>query len=170
MTDEVTGHIAPPAAEREEPAVAPADAAEQRVVSITHSQVTGLRAREATIAHSTVDSLSAERADVSHSMVRHVDAKLAQLSETRAVRVEGGRVVVERGGVLGLIAEQGRFVRSRVGVSISKQAEMKDTSVAVHIGGLRGDVRPVVSTPAAIGFGAGLGLVLLGVGRLLRRR
>ncbi len=140
-------------------------------VVITASQVSGLHATHAEISHSSIDSLDAERVDLSHSRARRIEGRLVQMTEAVAIRVEGKRVVAENTRVVGLISDQARFVRSRVGVAITRQTELSaDSRIFVHIGPLRSDVRPAVTTPTALAFGAGVGLALAAGLRLLGRR
>jgi len=152
------------------PGAAPAEAPEPQPVVITGSQVTGLHASHAEILQSSVDSLEAERVDLSHSRARQIEGRLVQMSNSVAIRVEGKRVVAENTRVVGLISEQARFVRSRVGLAITRQTELSaDSRILVHIGPLRSEVRPMVATRTALAFGAGAGLALAVGLRLLGR-
>ncbi len=140
-------------------------------VVITGSQVTGLHATHAEISQSSIESLNAERVDLSHSRARQIEGRLVQMTEAAAIRVEGKRIVAENTRVVGIISDQARFVRSRVGFAITRQTELSaDSRIFFHIGPLRSDVRPTVTTPAALAFGAGVGLALAAGLRLLGRR
>lgn len=140
-------------------------------VVITGSQVTGLRATHAEISQSSIDSLDAERVDLSHSHARQIEGRLVQMTDAVAIRVEGKRIVAENTRVVGIISDQARFVRSRIGLAITRQTELSaDSRILVHLGPLRSDIRPTVTTPTALAFGAGVGLVLTAGLRLLGRR
>lgn len=144
---------------------------EQRPIVISASQVSGLRATTVKIGQSSVESVNAERVDLTGSRAQRVEGRLIQMDHSRAVRVEGTRVVAESSRVGGLIADQARFVRSRVMLVISRQTEVSaDSRVLVHIGPLRPTIRPMVSTRTAAAFGASAGLALAAGLRLLGRR
>lgn len=150
------------ATDGEEPSGGVTDAgAEQRPIVITGSQVSGLRATQVKIIDSMVESVDAERVDLTDSRARRIEARLVQMEGAQAIRVEGKRVVAQDTWIAGLIAEQARFVRSRVLVSVSRQTELgTDSRIFVHVGPLRSTVRPMVSTRTAAAFGAGAGLAL----------
>ena len=149
----------------------PVESPEPRPVAITGSQVTGLHASHAEILQSSIDSLEAERVDLSHSRARQIEGRLVQMTSSVAIRVEGKRVVAENTRVVGLISDQTRFVRSRVGLAITRQTELSaDSRIFIHIGPLRSEVRPMVATRTALAFGAGTGLALAAGLRLLGRR
>jgi hypothetical protein len=155
------------------PGAAPADdTTETRPVEISQSQVTGLRAAQVSIRDSRVDTLTAERADLTKVFAQHVNGRLVQMDESTAVRVEAKRLVAEKSRMVGIVAEQARFVRSRVGFVVARQVELSaDSRIVIHVGPLRSGVRPTVSTRTAAGFGAGLGAALaIGIGLLGRRR
>ena len=144
---------------------------ERRPIVISSSQVTGLRATTVEIQRSSVEAVHAERVDLAHSSARQVEGRLVQLDQSRAIRVEGTRIVAESTRVGGLIADQARFVRSRVILVVARQAEVSaDSRIFVHAGPLRSSVRPVVGTPTAAAFGVGVGLALAAGLRLLGRR
>lgn len=140
-------------------------------VVITASQVSGMHAAHAEISQSSIESLNAERVDLLHSRARQVEGRLVQMTEAVAIRVEGKRVVAENTRVVGLISDQARFVRSRVGIAITRQTELSaDSRILVHVGPLCSDIRPAVTTRTALAFGAGVGLALAaGLGLLGRR-
>lgn len=169
--DEATGALA--AAERDGARSAADDAGpspEQRPVIISSSQVSGLRATTVEINASSVADVHAERVDLTRSSAQRVEGRLVQLERAQAVRVEGTRIVAETTRVGGLIADQARFVRSRVVLVVSRQTEVSaDSRVFVHIGPLRSSVRPTVATRTAVAFGAGFGLALAAGVRLLGR-
>ena len=159
-----------PAAEHPVPDDA-AEPAEQRPIVISSSQVSDLRATTVEIRDSSVDTVHAERVDLTGSRARQVEGRLVQLEQSQAIRVEGTRVVAESTRVGGLIADQARFVRSRVVLVISRQTEVSaDSRILIHIGPLRSTVRPMVSTRTAAAFGAGAGLALAVGVRVLGRR
>ena len=141
-------------------------------VTISESQVTGLRATSATISDSRIESLTSQRTDLNHSFAQRIETKLAQLNQSTAVRIETDRLVAEDSRAVGIIAQQARFVRSRVGFVISPQVELGSNSrILVHLGPLKSTASPAVSTRTAAAFGAGLGAALtIGLGVLRRRR
>lgn len=144
---------------------------EQRPVTITGSQVSGLRATRVEIRDSMVESVDAERVDLTDSRAGRVDGRLVQMEGSRAIRVEGKRVVAQGSSIGGLIAEQARFVRSRVLISVSRNTELgTDSRIFVHVGPLPATVRPVVTARTAAAFGAGAGLALAAGFRLFGRR
>lgn len=146
--------------------------AEPGPVVISGSHVVGLRATRAEISGSSVEDVQADRVDLTQGRARNIAAKMVQIRQASAIRVEGDRVVAEQTAVVGLIAGQARFVRSRIGVAISRQVELgTDSRIFVHIGPLSSAARPMVGTRTAAAFGAGLGLALVaGFAALGRRR
>jgi hypothetical protein len=93
-----------------------------------------------------------------------------QLVNSGAVKVQAERAVVQNGGVVLLQADELRMVKSKaVVVTAGRMSTEGNVQSLVHIGPVEGEIRTVFTPQSAIGFGAGIGLVLFILGGLFRR-
>jgi hypothetical protein len=137
---------------------------------LLYADAGNIQATNVTMEHSGADSITAERVTVDHSDVRSLDANSVQLVNSGAIKVQAERAVVQNGGVVLLQADEVRMVNSKaVVVSAGRISTEGNVQTVVHFGPVEGEIRTVFTPQSAIGFGAGVGFVLLILGGLFRR-
>ena len=129
-----------------------------------------VEATNVTLEHSGAEKITAERVTVEHSDVRSLDAKSVQMVNSGALKVQAERAVFQNGGAVVVNAEEVRLVKSKaVVVKAGRLTTEGNVQTLLHIGPVEGEIRSVFTSQSAIGFGAGLGFVLIILGGIFRR-
>ncbi|MEA2528193.1 MAG: hypothetical protein QOF73_5420 [Thermomicrobiales bacterium] len=116
------------------------------------------------------ESIRAERVTMDHSGAKTLEAKSAQLVYSGVMLLKTERAVMQGGSAVVVSASEARLVKSRVlAVIADRQTAEGELKTLVHVGSSDGCIRPVFDGKGALGFGAGVGLVVLVFGRLLGR-
>lgn len=109
---------------------------------------------------SEAEHVAADRVTVEQSAVDAVEARSVQLQRCRCERVDAERAVALHSRIGRLSAGDLRLVRSWALAVFSDQAHLEESRVLVFAGRADGDVRPVLTVPAAALTGAVAGIVL----------
>jgi hypothetical protein len=125
---------------------------------------------EVQLSKSSAENVNGERVRLERSSAVNVEGRLVQLDNSSAVRVDSSRVAMQNGAALGVVAEQARFVRSRVIFSVARAADVdENTKIFMHIGPTMPCTKPTFGAGGAFGLGAGLGVALFALKRLVQR-
>jgi hypothetical protein len=137
---------------------------------LLYADAGNVEATNVTLEHSGAEKITAERATVEHSDVKSLDAKSVQMVNSGALKVKAERAVFQNGGAVIVNADELRFVKSKaVIVNAGRVTTEGNVQSMLHIGPVEGDIRTVFTPQSAIGFGAGLGIVLIFLGGIFRR-
>lgn len=137
---------------------------------LLRSDAGDVEATTITMDRSGAEQVTAERVVMTKSGARTVEARSAQLDDSGAMTIQAEQVVLQSSSAMAVIAEDARIVNSKVGLVSAGTATFEPGSrVFLFAGTTEGEVRPVMDVAAAAAFGAGLGFVLLLIGRLFRR-
>jgi hypothetical protein len=137
---------------------------------LLYADAGNVEATNVTLEHSGADKITAERVTVEHSDVRSLDAKSVQFVNSGALKVQAERAVFQNGGAVVVQADDLRMVKSKaVVVNAGRVTTEGNVQTLLHIGPVEGEIRTIITPQTAIGFGAGLGFVLLVVGGIFRR-
>ena len=116
------------------------------------------------------ESITAERVTMDHSGAKSLDARSAQLTNSGVVFLKSERAVIQNGSAVIVSAGEARFVKSSaLAVFAGNVSAEGDLKTLLHVGPSEGCVRPVLDGKGAVGLGAAFGLVVLVLGRLIRR-
>jgi hypothetical protein len=137
---------------------------------LLYADAGNVEATNVTLEHSGADKITADRVTVEHSDVRLLDAKSVQMVNSGALKVQAERAVFQNGGAVIVQADEVRMVKSKaVVVNAGRLTTEGNVQTVLHIGPVEGEIRTVMTPQSAIGFGAGLGFVLLILGGVFRR-
>jgi hypothetical protein len=136
-----------------------------------------LRAEAGDVAATTVamdragaEQVTAERVVMTNSGARTVEARSAQVDRSGILAVHSEKAVFSNSTAIAIATEEARIVRSRVFALKADRATIEaGAKVAIYAGPADENIRPLVDVRGAAAFGAGLGVVLLLLGSLLRR-
>lgn len=141
-----------------------------QTATIKHADAERVEATEVQMFHSNADHVQGERVRMEQSNAVNIESRLVQLENSNAVRVDSSRVVLQNGSAIGVVAEQARFVRSRVIFSVARAADIDEqTKIFMHIGPTLPCAKPTFGVGGAFGLGAGIGVALFALKRLFRR-
>ena len=116
------------------------------------------------------ESITAERVTMDHSGAKSLEAKSAQLTNSGAAFLKAERAVIQNGSAFVVSANEARLVKSSaVALFAGNVTAEGDLKTLLHVGPSEGCVKPVFDGKGAIGLGAAFGLVVLVLGRLIRR-
>jgi hypothetical protein len=116
------------------------------------------------------EQVTADRVTMDRSGAQRINARSAQLDRSGALQLQSERAVLQSSSAWLVAAQEARLVKSRVIAVIAGHAEIDgETRSLLLIGPTSGNVKTVVTPAGAVGFGAGLGLILI-IGRALARR
>jgi hypothetical protein len=137
---------------------------------LLRSDAGDVEATTVTMDRSGAEQVTAERVVMTKSGARTVEARSVQMDDSGAMSVQAEQAVLQSGSALAIIAEEARVVNSKVGVVSAGTATFEPGSrIVLFAGNAEGEVRTVVDAAGAAAFGAALGVVLLLLGRLIRR-
>ena len=137
---------------------------------LLRSDAGDIEATTITMDRSGAEQVTAERVVMTKSGARTVEARSAQLDDSGAMTIQAEQVVLQSSSAMAVIAEEARIVNSKVGLVSAGTATFEPGArVFLFAGTTESEVRPVMDVAAATAFGAGLGFVLLIIGRLVRR-
>jgi hypothetical protein len=129
-----------------------------------------VKATTVSMDRSGAESITAERVTMDHSGAKSLEAKSAQLTNSGAAFLKAERAVIQNGSAVFVSANEARLVKSSaVAVFAGNLTAEGDLKTLLHVGPSEGCIRPVFDAKSAVGLGAGFGLVVLVLGRLLRR-
>ena len=116
------------------------------------------------------ERVTAERVVMTNSGARTVEARSAQVDRSGILAVRSDKAVFSNSTAIAIATEEVRIVRSRVFALKADRATIESGArVAIYAGPGDENVRPLADVRGAAAFGAGLGVVLLLLGSLLRR-
>jgi len=136
-----------------------------------------LRAEAGDVAATTVamdragaEQVTAERVVMTNSGARTVEARSAQVDRSGILAVRSDKAVFSNSTAVAIATEEARIVRSRVVALKADHATIEaGAKIAIYAGPADENIRPLADVRGAAAFGAGLGVVLLVLGSLLRR-
>jgi hypothetical protein len=116
------------------------------------------------------EQVTAERVVMTNSGARTVEARSAQVDRSGIPAVRSDKAVFSNSTAIAIATEEARIVRSRVLMLKADRATIEaGARVAIYVGPADEKMRPLADVRGAAAFGAGLGVVLLLLGSLLRR-
>lgn len=137
---------------------------------LLRGEATDVRAEHVNMEQSGAEKVTAERVVMTNSGARTVEARSAQVDRSGILVVNAEKSVFTNSTAVGVMSEETRIVRSPVFLLKTNSAAIEgDARIAVYAGPPNDALRPVVDARGAAAFGAGVGLVLLVLGMMLRR-
>jgi hypothetical protein len=116
------------------------------------------------------EQVTAERVVMTNSGARTVEARSAQIDRSGILTVRSDKAVFSNSTAIAISTDEARIVRSRVFALKANRATIESgAKVAIYAGPADENIRPLADVRGAAAFGAGLGVVLLLLGSLLRR-
>ena len=116
------------------------------------------------------EQVTAERVVMTNSGARTVEARSAQVDRSGILTVRSDKAVFSNSTAIAIATDEARIVRSRVFALKADRATIEPgTKVAIYAGPADENMRPLADVRGAAAFGAGLAVVLLLLGSLLRR-
>ncbi len=116
------------------------------------------------------ERVAAQRVVMTNSGAKAVETRSAQLDRSGVVALRADHAVLHASSAVSVGADEVRLVKGRVGLVRAKTATVDPGArVLVYAGPAGPDLRPAVDAAGAAAFGAGIGVVLLRLGSLLRR-
>ena len=116
------------------------------------------------------EQVTAERVVMTNSGARTVEARSAQVDRSGILAVRSDKAVFSNSTAIAIATEEARIVRSRVFALKADRATIEaGAKIAIYAGPADENMRPLLDVRGAAAFGAGLGVVLLLLGSLLRR-
>jgi hypothetical protein len=137
---------------------------------ILRAEAGDVQAATVTMERAGAEQVSAERVVMTNSGARTVEARSAQVDRSGILAVRSDKAVFSNSTAIVIATEEARIVRSRVFMLKADRATIDaGTKVAIYAGPVDETLRPLADVRGAAAFGAGLGVVLLVLGSLLRR-
>jgi hypothetical protein len=116
------------------------------------------------------EQVTAERVVMTNSGARTVEARSAQVDRSGILAVRSDKAVFSNSTAIAIATDEARIVRSRVFALKTDRATIESgAKIAIYAGPADEQIRPLADVRGAAAFGAGLGVVLLLLGSLLRR-
>jgi hypothetical protein len=120
--------------------------------------------------HAGAEQVTAERVVMTNSGARTIEARSAQVDGSGILAMRSDKAVFSNSTAIAIATEEARIVRSRILMLKADRATIEaGAKIAVYAGPADEKVQPLVDARGAAAFGAGLGVVLLFLGSLLRR-
>ncbi len=137
---------------------------------LLRSDAGDVKATTVSMDRSGAESITAERVTMDHSGAKSLEARSAQLTNSGVVLLKSERAVMQNGSAVFVSAGEARLVKSSaLAVFAGNLTTEGDLKTLLHVGPSEGCVRPVLDGKGAVGFGAAFGLVVLVLGRLIKR-
>ena len=137
---------------------------------ILRAEAGDVHAAMVTMERAGAEQVTAERIVMTNSGARSVEARSAQVDRSGILAVRSEKAVFSNSTAVAIATEEARIVRSRVVMLKADRATIEaGTRVAIYAGPADEKLRPLTDVRGAAAFGAGLGVVLLLLGPLLRR-
>ena len=137
---------------------------------VLRAEAGDVQATTVTMDRAGAEQVTAERIVMTNSGARTVEARSAQVDRSGILAVRSDKAVFSNSTAIAIATEEARIVRSRVGMLKTDRATIEaGAKVAIYAGPVSENVRPLADVRGAAAFGAGLGVVLLLLGPLLRR-
>ncbi|CAN5776937.1 hypothetical protein BH23CHL2_BH23CHL2_16720 [soil metagenome] len=114
------------------------------------------------------ETVSGSRVVMDRSGARSIDASSAQLDRSGVVTLGSDNVVLLRSRAVQVVGEEMRMNRSQALFVSARNAEIENSRMVIFAGQASGEVRTVFKPVTAAIAGAGLGVVLVIFGALLR--
>jgi len=137
-------------------------------VELLRRDVGSVHADHVTMEHAGVEHIDAKRVNVTNSGIRSVQAQSAQITNTGVLTLTSGSTSAHQSSVVHLATDTAQVSMSAV-VFLNGRNVSVDPSTKIVLGAGEG-VRAILTPASALAFGLGIGAVLLGAGRLFRRR
>ena len=116
------------------------------------------------------EQVTAQRVVMTNSGARTVEARSAQVDRSGILAVRSDKAVFSNSTAIAISTDEARIVRSRVFALKADRATIESgAKIAIYAGPADEQIRPLADVRGAAAFGAGLGVVLLLLGSLLRR-
>ena len=116
------------------------------------------------------EQVTAQRVVMTNSGARTVEARSAQVDRSGILAVRSDKAVFSNSTAIAISTDEARIVRSRVFALKTDRATIESgAKIAIYAGPADEKIRPLADVRGAAAFGAGLGVVLLLLGSLLRR-
>ena len=161
QTGSVTSEVIVSAGPENRPAVA---------TEMLRAEASDVHATTVSMDRAGAEQVSAERVVMTNSGARTVEARSAQVERSGILAVRSDKAVFSNSTAIAIATEEARIVRSRVFMLKADRATIEaGAQVAIYAGPPGETMRPLVDIRGAAAFGAGLGVVLLVLGSLLRR-
>jgi hypothetical protein len=137
---------------------------------ILRAEAGDVQATMVTMDRAGAEQVTAERVVMTNSGARTVEARSAQVDRSGILAVRSEKAVFSNSTAIAIATEEARIVRSRVLMLKADRATIEaGAKVAIYAGPADERVQPLADVRGAAAFGAGLGVVLLLLGSLLRR-
>lgn len=137
-------------------------------VELLRTDVRAVHADTVTMEHSGVERIEAERVTVANSGVRAIQASSAQVANTGILTLTSSSTSVHQSSILQAATDTATVSMSAIFFLKARTATL-DRSTTVVIGAGDG-VRSIIDPKGALAIGLGIGAMVLGIGRLFRRR
>jgi hypothetical protein len=137
---------------------------------ILRAEAGDVHATMVTMDRAGAEQVSAERVVMTNSGARTVEARSAQIDRSGILAVRSDKAVFSNSTAIAIATDEARIVRSRVFMLKADRATIEaGARVAIYAGPPGETMQPLADVRGAAAFGAGLGVVLLVLGSLLRR-
>ena len=137
---------------------------------ILRAEAGDVQATSVTMDHAGAEQVTAERVVMTNSGARTIEARSAQVDGSGILAMRSDKAVFSNSTAIAIATEEARIVRSRILMLKADRATIEaGAKIAVYAGPADEKVQPLVDARGAAAFGAGLGVVLLLLGSLLRR-
>jgi len=137
---------------------------------ILRAEAGDVRATTVAMDRAGAEQVTGERVVMTNSGARTVEARSAQVDRSGILAVRSDKAVFSNSTAIAIATEEARIVRSRVFMLKADRAAIEaGAQIAIYAGPPGETMRPLADVRGAAAFGAGLGVVLLVLGSLLRR-
>ena len=137
---------------------------------LLHADAGDVSASRVTIEQSTAKSVTADHVEVNKSAVKGITAQTATMTQAASLTLRADDIALHESSVGVLTSDRIDLFDSVVGVARGPLTVNEGTSrVLVHIGPADATIKPVLDGQAALGLGAGFGISIVVLSRLLRR-
>lgn len=140
------------------------------VTELLHADAGDVSAPRVTLEQSTARSISADHVDVNKSAVKGITTQTATMTQAASLTLNAADIAVHESSIGVLSSDRIDLFDSVVGIARGPLTVNEGSArVLVHIGPADATVKPVLDGQTAMRLGAGFGISIVVLSRLLRR-
>ena len=140
------------------------------VAEVLSADAGNVEATTVSMERSGAENIKAERLTMSYSGANRIDARSAQLDSSGVVSLQADHAVLHDSAAFSVTARDVRLVKGRTVLLRADSATIDEGArVLIYAGPSSATMRPVLDAAGAAAAGAGMGLVVLLFGAVMRR-
>ncbi len=140
------------------------------VAEVLSADAGNVEATNVSMERSGAENIKAERLTMSYSGAKSIDARSAQLESSGVVSLQADHAVLHNSAAISVTARDVRLVKGRTVLLRADSATIDEGArVLIYAGPSSAMMRPTLDAAGAAAAGAGVGLVFLLIGAMMRR-